>query len=266
MIKMRKKITILFILFLYCSSLLISGDSVPILLVGKIKNNNKPLGINFQFVDENGRISKSRSNSNEGEFQQTLQSGFEYSVYFEDYILDSPVNSIVIPPYKEYVEITKDFAVKKLEANLSLCKVNAFKSNDSALSDEGKHQLTHLKELIKSQPKLQIDFQIKISSVDCFFKSKKGTINVIVKNKSKKKSVTISPENQSIMMIEARKNAIKNYLSDLKINLRNFTFIDENIINKNDKKIPIIEKKSKKSSTNLILDNMSIVIIKVFKF
>lgn len=263
---MQRKLIIILILVLSFKIILISADNVPILLIGKITNNNKPLGINFQLVDENGKVTKSRSNSNEGEFQQTLPSGLNYSVYFEDYILENPQNSFVIPPCKEYIEIKKDFAVKKLETNLVICNVNAFKTNDSALSEEGRHQLIHLKELIKSQPKLQMEFLIKISTIDCFFKPQKGTINILVKNKSKTKSITISPEKQSVLMNEGRVNSIKNFLSEFKINLRNFTFVDESVINKNDKKIPKIDKKSKKKSADLIIENMNISISKVFKF
>jgi hypothetical protein len=263
---MLKTNIILLLLLLLFNNILVSSDNVPVLIKGKIKNINIPIGINFQFVDENGRVTKSRSNSNEGEFQQVLQSGFEYSVYFEDYILDSPINSLVVPPYDKYVEIGKDFSVKKLEANLNICKVNTFKPNDSLLSDQGKHQLTHLKELIKSQPKLQMDFIIKISTIDCFFKTKKVNINAIEKNKPKKKSITLTPENQSVMMIEARKNSIKYILSELKINLRNISFAEESIINKNDKKIPKIDKKTKKITSDFIPENMIITIAKVFKF
>jgi hypothetical protein len=267
-IDMTRKIIISLILIIYFSVVLFSSDSVPILLMGKIKCNKKPIGINFQLVDEKGRITKSASNSNDGVFQQTLQSGYQYNTYFEGYILDSPESSLNIPPYQKYVEIQKDFSLKKLEPNLKLYSIVAFKSNDSVLTNEGIKQLTKLKEFIRSQSNLRMDFEIRISTLDCYFKSKKYKIDVMVKNKIKTKTMTLTPEKQSIMMIEARKNSINNYLSELKINSRNIIFTDESVINKNEKKVPIYDKKNKKSITvdDLFPENLTITIAKLYKF
>ncbi len=257
------KITLFQLILLLNISALFAQNNVPILITGSIKNNGSPVGTDIRIVDETGSSYKLKSNSMDGFYQQSLKSGINYHIFIDGYLTDNGNNQINISPSTEYRELTFNFNVIKLDAGHEIFKCNGFEKNKATLTNEVSEYIKDLKELTKTQ-KSVIYFDVMINISDNDFKVKKEKITEIVKGKNKTKTISLSVAEQKNRLFEERQLKLVEKFEELKINKRNFNFIQDN------SPMPKVSKpkKSKKNETDnqsLKFKNLIIRINKVSK-
>ncbi|HRP02782.1 MAG TPA: hypothetical protein PLE30_09065 [Candidatus Kapabacteria bacterium] len=247
----KLKISLINILIIASALSLWAQSNVPILITGHIKFAGTPIGTDLRIVDADGKDYQLKSNK-DGTYQQVLNSGKEYNVFFEGYLLDNKANQINIAASKDYKELTYDFNVVKLDAGLELANLGAFESNQSKLSNKAINELNNLKELTKSQ-RAFITFDFIIKTNDNNFKVKSEKVKVEVKGKSKTKTVKLSVDAQRQKLFAEREEELYTKLAELKINKRNVNIIHDN------SPMPKATKSKSKSKNNTITDNNLII-------
>jgi len=250
------KLSVLMILLPFA---MLIAENAPILVTGNIYDqlSGKPVSTDIKFIDESGNVSRLKSNSIDGFYQQVLPSGKNFIVVFADYIPSNRENTIKIAPYDKYSELKIDYNLVKIDAGLEIFHIDAFVPNSPKFNDQNKPRFDELKELIKTQ-KMIFYFDITISTEDSHFKPTKEKVTVLVKGKNKTKTVTIKEQELAKRLIEQRKNAILDLMKELKINSRNITFTENPVVIKKSKRA-----NKKKSNSTVTSSNYNTLAIKI---
>lgn len=184
-----------------------------ILLQGKIVDiqSGEGIGTGIQFVDKNGKKIQLRSLGGSGNFQQVLNPNETYTVMFKDYLWAESIKSYTTPNVNEYLEVAKEFKVKKIYTGMELSRFNAFSSNESKLHTGNLSYMYELRDFLSYNPKVNV--VITISTSDSYFKSYKKNVPIEGSSKKKKtKSVTVTAEEQLKELANTRIIAFKEFM------------------------------------------------------
>ena len=245
-----------------------SNTGVVILINGKIINteNGKPIAAKVKFIDENGKVHSSSSNSNDGVFQQVLPSGFTYSVFIQGWLTNKELSKIVVPKYSEYAELGYEFRVTELKKGLIISATNFFEKNSDVIKPDAIETLKSIKGLNSTQSGLV--FEATINSGDSYFQKKTVKESYTEKGRKKTRNVVLTPEKQLNELLDKRKEKLISMLNELQIQQNNVNIKTELIVHPPKPKAKVKTKsKSKVISTDEIFaDNLIIRIDKVMKF
>jgi hypothetical protein len=245
-----------------------SNSGVVVLMNGKIVNaeNGKPVTAKVKFVDENGKVHSSSSNSSDGVFQQVIPSGYTYSIFFDGWLTENVVNKIVVPKYSEYSELGYEFKVTEIKQGLLISKTNFFEKNSDKINPEAKETLQSLKDLIVNQK--GIVFEVSINSADSYFQKKTVKESYTEKGRKKTRNVVISTEKQLLELLDKRKENLINLLDELKIHQKSINMTTELIVVQPKPKAKIKTKSKSQilSTDEIFADNLIIRVDKVMKF
>lgn len=224
-----------------------TGDAV-VLLSGKVLDiNGNPLSVKIEFIGDNGKKITTTSNSKDGLYQQVLTPGIKYLVSFKDYLEVSGDGVVYIPNVKKYTEMSRTFTLRKIEEGQELSYFKAFNPNDSILTGNYANEFQRIKDFMSSN--LNATIVIVISGKDSWFATKSIKEKYKdSKNRTKTRTVKIQPIEQMTQLLEARKDAVMNYLRTLKIRDKSITIEFDNSMGSK----PVKTKKKKKASTETI--------------
>jgi outer membrane protein OmpA-like peptidoglycan-associated protein len=122
--------------------------------------SKKPIEAKIEIIDnvKNEVIAEFHSNSKTGEYLVSLPSGINYgiNVIGDGYLFHS--ENFDIPKEKEYQEIIKNVALKKVEIGKKIVLRNIFfDTNKATLKDESVHELEKLLEILTENPKIKME-------------------------------------------------------------------------------------------------------------
>jgi hypothetical protein len=247
-----KKIQIIVIIAIFSFLSVYSQKSNLGIISGKITDidNAKPVGTEILFCDSKGKKINAKSNSLEGTYTQVLNGGEVYNIYFKGYVTQNLFEKLDLSWLDKYKEITQDFSVIKIREGLLIGKSNPFSANEDAVNAEKLAYLKKFKELSGINPGTTI--VITISAADSKFKELKKKVEYKdKKNKTKTKSVKVTPQEQADELIQKRIESLKKYLAELKIPEKNVSFIVDNKVSaKEPKKEKPAKKKGKGSKSS----------------
>ncbi len=206
------------------------------------ESTNNPIGTTIQFTDSQGKTVDTRSNSQSGAFQQVLKADESYRIAAKGYIISEGQKHFGTPDSDEYVEFDMNFTAKKIAEGLQIAHFQAFKPNDSTLTEEAKEKFKDLKSLLRFN--IGVTVNIEISSYDSHLK-KKTVKEYYTKNGRKRyRWKKLSTEDRLQELLDAREKAVKEYFDEIKIFLKNVDFSrDLQIVSETKKR----EKRKKKS-------------------
>lgn len=230
-----------------------NGNNPVVLLQGKIidSQTGQPVGTGIQFVNSAGTKIQTRSNPNNGAYQQVLAPNEDYIVMFKDYIITNESKSFKTPNVSEYHEENYDFRIMKITTGMELFRFNGFEANGSQFTSSGERRMKELKEMLSYNSKVNVILTINMS--DCNFKPIKKSIpdeTAGTKKKKKNKTITITPEQQFSDAFNARINSVKETMRKNSISERLITFESSNAkISASAPKQKDSKKKDKKAKT-----------------
>lgn len=254
------KITGLFILlcFFFLAARDASSIGAVVLLKGVVQENPRglPVGAKMTFVDSKGKKTSCKSNAADGGFQHVLASGETYKLLISGHLLDEHAGTLEIPPHDEYVEITQNFRVKKLEPGLELYHFKAFEPNDSTLVDSLLAPFDELREIMRNNATMSVS--INISSADSYLKKKTVKVQIPSKSRRKKyKFVKLTTEDRMKQLLDARLRAMEEYVSGMKVRKSNVKVDTTLEINEPPQKR---RRRSKKKEPEKIVPNVKITV------
>jgi len=219
------------------NALSVQADKGNVILIhGKVKNQmtGESIGTNIIFVSEDGKKLSCRSNSSDGSYQQSLNSGGIYRIYLKNYIPVGGELLINIPPVSKYEEINQDIVVTNFKPDIKLMEEKVFEPNDSVIIN--KAFMKNLKYFLDLNPGAKL--QIIVSSFDSWFnRTTKKIEKTNSRGKKYYKRISYSTKDQLSDLLDARINVLKN------------TFKENNIYLKNDvyhKNLRVVSEKTKR--------------------
>jgi len=238
-----------------------TGDAV-VLLSGKVLDlNGKPLSVKIEFTGDNGKKITTTSNSSDGMYQQVLTPGIKYSVSFKDYLEVAGDGMVDIPSVKKYTEMSRTFTLRKIEEGLELSHFKAFNHNDSHLTGHYANEFQRIKEFMSSN--INASIVIIISGRDSWFATKSVKQQYKDnKNRTKTRTIKIQPKEQMMQLLEARRDAVLDYVKTLKIREKSISIeFDETMGSK-----PVIPKGKKKQPVQTVEHpNVTVKVSKIKK-
>lgn len=233
-----------------CVSIAYSQNTV-VLLSGKISDceTGLPLAERIMFKGKSGNYILTKANSTSGEYQQVLQAGETYNIYYEGYLAESFNSYVSIADYKEYKELSKDICVKKIRPEQLIISESLFKKRDTLLTEGAIATLHKIKDFLNVQKKLKFNCFLLTNPSE--YKAKK------IKQKmpnGKIKQITISSAEQAKEINETRMTIIVNELKKMQARTENVNF-------SSDKTMTAKEVKSNKNISNTLKNNENIMII-----
>lgn len=206
-------------------SFVFAFKSNVILIKGKVTDNEgKHIGINMQFKNSTGKIYPVKSNSSDGEYQQSILSGEDYHILTEGYIVTEPQLPLKISSFDKYVELIHNIKVTPIKIGDLIFKDKLFAANDSNVIDK-KEFFEDIRDFLKFHKKLQIEVSIPMD--DSKFKVKKIKIKPTEK-KGKTITKTISIDEQKKELLDARILALTNSFKKYSVRLSGVTFVAGN--------------------------------------
>jgi hypothetical protein len=226
MLKFTKiNIFFIFTFFMILGSLNAQKNNGLVLVQGKVTDNEtgKPLGITIVFTNMGGKKIQVKSNSTDGTYQQVLQSGEAYAIQFKDYVLVEDVNLLELQKSEKYMELTRNFKVRKIAVGMNLCNCNAFSSNRSDIALKNINCFNEAKDFLTDNPK--VNLLVTVHTHDSHFKaSKKKVPFTDKKGKIKNKTVTVTPGELLDELADSRIRALKDFFKTLNISERRIIF------------------------------------------
>lgn len=211
--------------------------------------SNKPFSTDLYFINSEGQKIRTKSNPEDGVYQQILASGDNYYMIFKDY---TPVNNerlVNIPQSTEYVEHTKNIKLQGLEAGMELLRFKGFEPNETKANSDALHSLLFVKHFISVNPGATLE--LVISSADCNFKPEQKKVDVYNK-KTNKLTQQTKKLNPAEMLSECRKERLKNIklkLGELQVYLKDECYKEDTKMPAPPKKAPAPPKIKKGSKT-----------------
>jgi hypothetical protein len=214
---------------LFTILLLVAASSVGqaqgvALVKGKITDatSGKPIGTTIGFADSKGKIIKCKSNSADGTFQQSIRLGELYTVVIKGYYDPDGFDEIDLRTTKKYEEIAKDYTLSEIKPGAVLMEFDGFRQNEAELNEMAREHLLLLKPF--KEINFGADFEIKVSTIDSWFKStKKKVEKVNSKGKKYKKTVKVSSKEQLQELLDKRISAIESYFELKEVRMRDKT-------------------------------------------
>ena len=202
------------------------GNETVILLQGKVTDaqTGQPVSTLIQFVSSKGKKMQTKTNSNDGGYQQVMPPNDTYTVLAKGYSVVGGSNILPLPNPADYMEMTKNFTVRKLTVGTELARFNAFAANSSEIRDFQSPQLNEIKDLLSFNSNINI--YVTVHTHDSYFKPDKKQIKdetPVTKSKSKSKpkaktkTITITTEEQLTRLANQRIEALKLYFRNLKL-------------------------------------------------
>lgn len=196
-----------------------------ILIKGKVTDSEgKQIGVSMQFKNSTGKIYPVKSNSADGEYQQSIMSGEEYHIFTEGYRVVVPELPLKIASYDKYIELYHNIQLAQIKVGDILFKHKFFAANDSNVIDN-KEVFEDIRDYLKFQKKVHIEVAIPMD--DSKFKVKKIKIKSEEK-KGKTITKTISIDEQKKELLEARISALTNTFRKYSIRLSGVNFVAGN--------------------------------------
>lgn len=228
-----------------------------ILLKGKVEEygSNKPLGLKLTFIGRDGKKVIANSNSTDGSYQAVLNGGEKYKVIITDHIIVNGDTEFELPVVSEYKEIYKHFTCSKLSPGMILSTHCIFNRNDDNLIDQKVQLLSEINELLSNNPRLIL--RIIVSTEDSWFPPKSVKIND-PKSKNKKKTVTITTEEQLKELLDKRISNLRKFLLDNGIREKRIDFEPKLAYKQPEKTRKTKGKKSPEKEADNLVDNITI--------
>lgn len=169
-----KKLCILLALYLSCSIIVtaqfLNHSSVQVLLYGVVTDalTKQPVGLTIEFKTSSGKWFKIKSDSITGKYQQVFTAGeqVEATLYHWDVIRERMI--INLPDTSKYAEIEKNFEVIKLEQGKIIMQTDAFPTQSSELTEQGRNFLLQLDKVLKFNRNVKLN--IRVTAFDTYFK------------------------------------------------------------------------------------------------
>jgi len=201
-----------------------------VLVQGKIleEGTQKPVSTIVAFVNQSGKMIQCKSNSKDGSFQQVLHSGNFYTIFLKNYFIKNGNNTLDIPSDSKYKEVKADYFVNSLKngTKIQLAAFKAFEPNEAKIIPAISSDLTPLKYFLNLNP--GINLQVKVSSYDSWFKSKRKRIQKTNRRGKKYyKRVRYSTKQQLSDLLDKRLIAIKDFFKKKHIYLKDKSFVKE---------------------------------------
>jgi hypothetical protein len=121
--------------FNFLNSQLISKGSSQVLIKGIVRDkfDNKPLGVEIRFEDENGKFFKINSNSLTGNYEQILEAGKKYKVRLNSKTIFPTEYSVITNKTDNYTEQEQNFNVSRLAEGRAVDCFDLFDKNSTSL-------------------------------------------------------------------------------------------------------------------------------------
>lgn len=152
-----------------CTNIVYSAsESIPVLMKGKVidKFSNKPCEVKITFIDENSKKFSVQANILDGHYEQVLMSGKQYEVLFFNWNVARESHIINIEDTEEYIEIIKNFEIKKLDVNNVLYDEDLFISSTAELSPAGIVLVKQLENILKFNRGVSLKFIVATNAKD----------------------------------------------------------------------------------------------------
>ncbi len=145
-----------------------ASESIPVLLKGKVldKFSNKATDVTMTFIDKNGKKFSVTPNIIDGHYEQILMSGNQYEVRFFKWDVARETFIINIQDTEEYIEIVKDFSIKRLDLNNEIYSDDFFIANSAEISPAGIALINQLSEILKFNRGAKLQFLVAPTNDD----------------------------------------------------------------------------------------------------
>jgi hypothetical protein len=225
---MRKGIlrlnTILLVVLCLLVSLPAHGQGAAAIIKGKLVNakTGEAIGTTIGFYNSKGKMLKCKSNSSDGTFQQSIKLGDIYTVVIKGFYDKDGFDEIDLISTKKFVEIVKDYKLTQIVPGTVLMEIDAFTKNTTELNEVAREHLLLLKPF--KEINFGADFDIKISSIDSWFKNtKKKVEKTNSKGKKYKKTVKVKTKEQLQELLDNRIAIVENFFKENKVSTRDKT-------------------------------------------
>ncbi len=222
------------LILLITSSLSLSSQTL--IVQGRIINieNNRPVSTTVVFLNDSNKMIRTKSNSNDGSYQQAITYGKIYKILLSDYIPIKENEILDLTNYSTYNEINFDIKVRPIPKNYELLKAKIFEPNDSVITDT--FFLNYLENFLLINKNAKVSFII--SSEDSWFESKRVKMTV-TNSRGRKitKRITLSTKHQLSELLDARIRNLKNLLQRNKLYFKEESFQKKLVISQSQKKI-----------------------------
>lgn len=264
---MIKKVFWATILVVLLCSFNLNAQKKNTLIQGKVFEDatNQPLTATLVFFSESGNFIKIKSNGFDGSYQGVIENGHRYSISATDWLIVKPQRYMETPGKEDYLELTWQFRLKKMETGQELNSANAFDPGIATLAGDYIKALTSALGFLEANPNAFV--VIEVSSEDTYFQPKSEKREIIdKKGKAKMGTVKIGVEEQIQKLLDDRIASLSKYLERFKKYNRRIQFEK---ITKPGVKPKVVKQKKKSQSTepekNTPVNNIKVKIGKIIK-
>lgn len=152
----------IFIVCIYLTTLNIAfaQSDIVVLLKGTVKDQSgAPVEVELGFRDAAGDPVRSKSDK-AGNYQAVLKPGQKYTLIFNGKDILREIIEFNVDPTDKYVEIRKDFTVRKLGAGTKIFDGFAFEKGSSNLTTEAKEQLKEMIDMLNKNRNMTIEVAV----------------------------------------------------------------------------------------------------------
>lgn len=216
------------LLFVMTTGLLYAQGDVVVLLKGTVKDQSgNPVEVELGFRDAAGDPVRAKSDKN-GVYQAVLKPGQKYTVIFNGKDVLREITEFNVDATDKYLEVRKDFSVRKLGVGTRIFDGFAFEKGSSSLKPDAQEKIKEL--------------------IDMLNKNRNMTITVAVFGDM--------PDDPSLQ--QPRQDAITAFMAEVKSSKKRIVFINSIPFPKREEAAPIPDppapdpkaKKDKKKSKN----------------
>ena len=215
----------LFIFTLNMQSQLITGQSSPVLLKGKVIDEltGQPAGVNIEIRNSDGKKIKINSNSLHGDYEQLLESNQTYEFIFTGYDIIRKSETVKTLDTAKYAEQEINFSVKKLTPGVTFQNVDAFEKLSLNPSNNLVTTFDEIKDIMKFNR--AVSFEFYVNAHDTYIKAPDPAPIVVDKKPKKKKAKQVKQAPQEVRqqdpdpelikkLVDTRYDVINKLLSD----------------------------------------------------
>jgi hypothetical protein len=150
------------VVFAFVTNELDARNFTHILVKGQIfdETTKKPMGVEIEFRDAQGKKIKCQSNSISGEFQQVLSSNTQYTVILNNSDILRREFKFKTLDTNDYVEQIEDWGVVVPKPGTVLYKGQIYDSNNDNFSSNGTEKLEELQMLLRFNRELHVEFVV----------------------------------------------------------------------------------------------------------
>lgn len=193
------------IAFLLIVNVLIPGrlqsqeKGVPVVIKGLVTDlsTGKFGALTMMFEDSEGNKFKIYPDVTNGKYQQVLNSGVSYKVSFLHYDVFRESFSLEIPFSDKYLEIEKNFQIRRLIPNLTLYDTNIFLKGSAELTPEGAELVANIIRAASYSRGAEFQFIISSGKAATLLQQRMATITSLAGFARVKSRIKISEGNDA---------------------------------------------------------------------